>query len=101
MVPSWKMLLECLASVSVTLTPAASSVPPLLPACVVVLGEALGREPVAKLDQRDHRAVEALRKLEGVADVVAVAVREGDQVDALRLDCSLSGHFGLPSQGSM
>ena len=58
--------------------------PALVARLRVVLGEASDREPVANLDERDHRALEALCQLEGVAEVVAVPVREGDQVDALR-----------------
>ena len=45
---------------------------------------ALPAEPVLELDLADDLGVgEALRQLDGVADVVAVAVRDRDHVDAL------------------
>ena len=46
-------------------------------------------QPVGELDRRNHRAGVLLRQLDGVADVVAVAVRERDHVDALRLELGL------------
>ena len=41
------------------------------------------------LDGRDDRALEALRDRDGVAEVVAVAVRDEDEVAALRLTLAL------------
>jgi hypothetical protein len=51
----------------------------------VGLGNANHREVVAKLDRRDDGALELLRQLERVADVVVVPVGDEDRVDALRL----------------
>jgi hypothetical protein len=48
-----------------------------------LIRKALHGEPVAQLDHRDDRALEALGQLDSLADVVGVAVRERDQVDAL------------------
>jgi hypothetical protein len=50
-----------------------------------VLGDTLAGEPASQLDLRDDGAGVPLRERDGVADVVAVAVREQDQVDALGL----------------
>ena len=71
----------------------------LVPPFRVVLGKALTREPVADLDQRDHGTAEALRELHRLAEMVAVAVGEHDQVDPLGLALVL-GHLGFWSQGS-
>ena len=61
----------------------------LVPGESRILGEPLRREPAAQLDDRDHGAVEALGQVDGLADVVVVAVRERDQVDALGLPLAL------------
>ena len=62
---------------SVTLTPSTATVPPLFGECRrVVVGDALTCEPGAELDLRDDRAAEPLVDRDGVADVVAVTVRE-------------------------
>jgi hypothetical protein len=45
--------------------------------------KSLGGEPAAQLDERDDRRLELLPERNGVADVVAVAVGERDQVDAV------------------
>src|SRR5437763_1305060 len=39
--------------------------------------------PAAELDERNYRRLEALPQLDRVADVIGVAVRDDDQVDAL------------------
>src|SRR5205814_1631224 len=48
-------------------------------------GRALLAEPALQLDLRDDLGREALRELDGLADVVAVAVGDRDDVDPLRL----------------
>src|SRR5581483_7783622 len=56
---------------------------------------ALTRQPRLQLDLRDHvRVRESLRERDGVADVVAVTVRDADHVDALRL-LLVGGRLGV------
>ena len=57
--------------------------------------DALLAEPAASSTGATTVAAVLLRELDRVADVVAVAVRDRDHVDALGL-CSASGHFGFP-----
>ena len=81
---------------SVILIPSTFTVPPLFGACAMFAVDALLGEPAAQLDERDHRALEPLVERDRLADVVAVAVGERDQVDALRLALAL-GH-GRPRE---
>ena len=60
-----------------------------------VVGDAVGGQPAAQLDLRDDGTVEALVDRHRVAEMVAVAVRQEDQVAPLGLRSS-SGVFGLP-----
>src|SRR5205823_5776924 len=46
--------------------------------------DALAAEPGRELDECDDGRAVLLRELDGVADVVAVTMREGDDIDALR-----------------
>ena len=54
-----------------------------------VLEPLLALQPVGHLDRRDDGAAVLLRELDGVAEVVAVAVRERDHVDPLGLELRL------------
>ena len=78
--------------------PSQTSVPPLFIACVMSSGSPGRRASRAARPSRNG-ALELLRERDRVADVVVVAVREDDQVDALGLALG-SGHFGFPSKGS-
>ena len=62
-----------------------------------VLDALLALEPVGHLDRRDDGAAVLLRQLDGVAEVVAVAVRERDHVDPLGLQLGL-GALRVPVQ---
>src|SRR5205085_1001689 len=64
---------------------------------VVRLLDALLPEPAGEFDGRDDVARVLLRKVDGVADVVAVPVREADDVDALGLLLVL-GALRIPVQ---
>ena len=77
--------LEWNACVIVTWTPATSIVPPLLKPISLSSGHALPVEPRDELDDPEQRAAEPLVQRRRVGAVVAVAVREGDRVGALRL----------------
>ena len=81
------VLLECWACVSVTLTPSRSTVPPLFGSRMLSSETAffIQTSQSAQLDRRDDRAAVLLREIDRVADVVVVAVRDRDHVDALRL----------------
>ena len=76
---------EWFACVSVTREPEQVDAAALVERLRHVRPDLLAEEP-AKLDLRDHGAGERPRQRDGVADVVAVAVREEDRVDALRLE---------------
>ena len=54
-------------------------------------------EEPAELDLGDHGAGERARELDGVADVVVVAVRDEDRVDAIRLELRRRGTRGCRS----
>jgi len=66
--------------VNVNFRPSTSVVPPLFPGDVL---RALLAEPASELDLRDDGRAVLLRDRNRVADVVAVAVRNGDDVGAL------------------
>ena len=53
------------------------------------LVDALLAEPAAQLDEGDDRAAVLAREVDRVADMVAVAVRDGDHVDPLGLQLAL------------
>ena len=78
---------EWFAVVRVTATSATRAVPPLLIECgLLVVGDALLGEPAAQLDLGDDRAAEPLVECDRVADVIAVAVRDENEVAALGLE---------------
>ena len=54
-----------------------------------VLDALLALQPPGELHRADHGAAVLLRELDRVAEVVSVAVREGDHVDPLRLELGL------------
>ena len=84
--PSTNALEEWFASVSVIRTPSTSQRAALVrTGCGHPVGARRRVSQPRSLDRRDQRAVEALCDLDRVADVVAVAVREHDQVAALGL----------------
>jgi hypothetical protein len=60
-------------------------------------GNTLLPEPAAELDERDDLAVVLFREADGVSDVVAVPMRERDDVDALRRLLAL-GALRIPVQ---
>ena len=86
---------EWLACVSVTRDPSRSTPPPLLMRLRHVGADLLAEE-AAELDLSDHRAGERAGQLDGVADVVGVAVRDEDRIDALRLELARRGRTGFP-----
>ena len=62
-----------------------------------VLRKALPREPAAQLDLRDDRAAEPRGERDGVADVVVVAVCQGDEVASHRLALAVRAR-GVPRE---
>ena len=80
--------------VSVNWTPSTSTVPPLFGAGSFASVDALPpSQPLSSTMRDDGRAV-LLRERDRVADVVAVAVRDGDDVGALRVALARRGSSG-------
>ena len=83
-----------MAWVSVTREPRRSTAAALVERLRHVGPDLVPEEP-AELDLSDDGAGEGAREPYRVADVVAVAVRDEDRVDALGLELA-GGHEGLP-----
>ena len=75
--PEWN------AFVSVNSTPSTSIVAAFVRRVQLALVDAVLAEPAGELDERDDCCAVLLREVDGVADVVAVAVRDRDDVGAL------------------